>query len=51
MTKIENYNDFFEELGIKDNTQRECILGTLYQLANLILKTYGKEEKETGGSI
>lgn len=51
MTKEEHYTDFFEELGITDNTRREYIMGTLYQLANLIIKSYETEDKETGRCI
>lgn len=51
MTNFEDYNDFFDDLGITDDIQRECILGTLYQLANLIIETYGKEKQETGSRL
>lgn len=42
MNKLEKYTNFFEELGITDNTQREYIMVTLYKLSKLILTNFIK---------
>lgn len=43
MLSPEKYNTYFEELGIYDSAQRENILGSLFQLANLIYNGYEEE--------
>lgn len=44
MTDIERYHDFFDSMGIEDDTQKEHIIGSLFQLANIILNTYEEQE-------
>lgn len=51
MTHQEEYDAFLQDLGIYDVPQRENIIGTLYQLAHLIIEAYGKEKEETGNGL
>lgn len=51
MIQQEKYDAFLKDVGIYELPEREKIIGTLYQLAHLIIETYGTEKEETGSSL
>lgn len=44
MTNLEKYDEFFNSIGISDAARKENLLGSLFQLAKIILTA--KEDEE-----